>query len=290
MNNENIKEKDTGTVKVLVHSFFVIPFVIAVFGVLFFFMFQIIVDESDSAYEYLNEVKIGSATKRWQSAFELAKILSDPDLIPTTEDFKNEMVNTYRNSIHDNSLVRTYLAFAMGKTRDRAYGIALLEGLDDKNLNSRLAAINSLGMIKYKVAVPRLKDYLKDTATQDERLAAVIALGMIGDKSTIKDLKILLSDDEPNIRWDVAIALAKLGDRSGSMEIENLLDREYLNKFPSIDEWEKTQAILVAIHTSNQISDARFIPKLKYLAESDQNMKIRDSAIKTLKNTYNLEI
>ena len=290
MNNETIQEKDTGAVKVLVHSFFVIPFVIAVFGVLFFFMFQIIVDETDSAYEYLNEVKIGSATKRWQSAFELAKILSDPDLIPTTKDFKNEMVSTYRNSIHDNPLVRAYLAFAMGKTRDRTYGIALLEGLDDKNFNSRLAAINSLGMIKYQEAIPRLKDYLKDTATQDERLAAVIALGMIGDKSIITDLKILLSDNEPNIRWDAAIALAKLGDRSGSMEIENLLDRGYLDKFPSIDEWEKTQAILVAIHTSNQISDPRFIPKLKNLAESDQNMKIRDSAIKTLKNTYNLGI
>ena len=290
MNNKTIQEKDTGAVKVLVHSFFVIPFVIAVFGVLFFFMFQIIVDETDSAYEYLNEVKIGSATKRWQSAFELAKILSDPDLIPTTKDFKNEMVSTYRNSIHDNPLVRAYLAFAMGKTGDRTYGIALLEGLDDKNFNSRLAAINSLGMIKYQEAIPRLKDYLKETATQDERLATVIALGMIGDKSIIANLKTLLSDNEPNIRWDAAIALAKLGDRSGSMEIENLLDREYLDKFPLIDEWEKTQAILVAIHTSNQISNERFIPKLKYLASSDQNMKIRDSALKTLKNTYNLEI
>ena len=138
--------------------------------------------------------------------------------------------------------------------------------------------------------IPLLKQYLSGSTSHEEKLAAVIALGMIGDKSVITDLQILLSDEEPNLRWDAAVALAKLGDRSGSQIIENLLDRKYLDNYPSVDGWEKTQAILVAIHISNQISDDRFIPNLKYLASNDMNMKIRDSAIKTLKNTYNLEL
>lgn len=290
MIDEPIEEKKTGTVKVLIHSFFVIPFVITVFGVLFFFMFRILVNESDSARDYLTEVKIGSATKRWQSAFELAKLLSDPDLIPKSEDFRNEMIKAYQYAIHDNPMVRTYLALAMGKTGDSNYGHALIEGLKDEDLNSRLASINALGMIQFQPAITLLKQYLSGSTSQEEKLAAVIALGMIGDKSVITDLQILLSDEEPNLRWDAAVALAKLGDRSGSQIIENLLNRKYLDNFPSVDEWEKTQAILVAIHISNQISDDRFIPNLKYLASNDMNMKIRDSAIKTLKNTYNLEL
>ena len=290
MIDEPIEEKKTGTVKVLIHSFFVIPFVIAVFGVLFFFMFRILVNESDSARDYLTEVKIGSATKRWQSAFELAKLLSDPDLIPRSEDFRTEMIKAYQYAIHDNPMVRTYLALAMGRTGDNNYGQALIEGLEDEDLNSRLASINALGMIQFQPAITLLKQYLSGSTAQEEKLAAVIALGMIGDKSIITDLQILLSDEEPNLRWDAAVALAKLGDKSGSQVIDNLLDRKYLDNYPSVDEWEKTQAILVAIHISNQISDDRFIPNLKYLASNDMNMKIRDSAIKTLKNTYNLEL
>ena len=92
MNQNPIEQEEQSTVKVLVHSFFVIPFIIVVFGVLFFFMFQILIDESDSAEDYLDQIKVGSATKRWQSAFELGKILSNPDLRPESESFKNEMI------------------------------------------------------------------------------------------------------------------------------------------------------------------------------------------------------
>ena len=52
---------------------------------------------------------------------------------------------------------------------------------------------------------------------------------MIGDESVVGDLKKLLLDEEPNIRWDASIALAKLGDSSGINEILNLLDRSSVN-------------------------------------------------------------
>ena len=74
MSELNTNSKEQSTVTVLVHSFFVIPFIIAVFGLIFFFMIQVLIKESSSAEEYLNQVKIGSSTKRWQSAFELGNI------------------------------------------------------------------------------------------------------------------------------------------------------------------------------------------------------------------------
>ena len=287
MSELNTNSKEQSTVTVLVHSFFVIPFIIAVFGLIFFFMIQVLIKESSSAEEYLNQVKIGSSTKRWQSAFELGKILSNPKLIPEGETFKKEMILTYKNSMNDNPLVRTYLALGMGRTGDQYYGEALMAGIEDVDPNSRSAAINALGMIQYKPAIENIKKILKDKNSNEDRLTAVIALGMIGDESVVGDLKKLLLDEEPNIRWDASIALAKLGDSSGINEILNLLDRSYFDNYKNVDDWEIAQAMMIAIKITEKLIDDKFIPKLKYIATNDPNMKIRDSALKILKNTYN---
>ena len=61
--NINSENNERGIIEVLVHSFFVIPFVIVVFAVIFFFMWKMLSNESDSAYDYLNEIRIGSETK-----------------------------------------------------------------------------------------------------------------------------------------------------------------------------------------------------------------------------------
>ena len=287
MSELNTNSKEQSTVTVLVHSFFVIPFIIAVFGLIFFFMIQVLIKESSSAEEYLNQVKIGSSTKRWQSAFELGKILSNPKLIPEGETFKKEMILTYKNSMNDNPLVRTYLALGMGRTGDQYYGEALMTGIEDVDPNSRSAAINALGMIQYKPAIENIKKILKDKNSNEDRLTAVIALGMIGDESVVDDLKKLLFDEEPNIRWDASIALAKLGDSSGINEILNLLDRSYFDNYKNVDDWEIAQAMMIAIKITEKLIDDKFVPKLKYIASNDPNMKIRDSALKILKNTYN---
>ena len=74
--------------------------------------------------------------------------------------------------------------------------------------------------------------------------------------------KKLLEDEEPNIRWDAAIALVKLGDLSGNQTINNLLDRSYLNNFSEVDEEEKAQAIMVAIQVSSQFPSDNFVTKI----------------------------
>ncbi len=288
--NSKNTENEKGVIEVLVHSFFVIPFIIVVFGVLFFFMWKMLSDESDSAYDYLNEIKIGAATKRWQSAFELAKILGNPDLVPTDEKFVNELTMVYRNSIHDDPQVRTYLALAMGATRNSEYGEVLLEGLKDQNIQSKVSSIKSLGQIKYGKAIPLLLPLIKKNITDDIRLSAIMAIGMISDTSTVKDLLPLLDDEEANIRWESAVALAKLKNSRAVPVIKELLQRDYLKKFPQVDEWEQVQAILVAIHVSGILKSDEFIPHLEKLALHDLNMKVRDSAIKTLKKVYNKDV
>ena len=281
------QKKESSRIYSLFYSFFLIPFMIAIFGAVFFLLFRFITYETTDASELLNQVKIGSATKRWQSAYELSKVLNDPDAVPFDLSFKNQMVSAYDHAINDDPLVRAYLAIAMGATGDQYYGDKLVLGLNDESRESRLAAIQAVGMVKEQSAIGRLSEIIKSSDFQDERLAATMSLGFIGNSKSIPLLNSLLEDDEPNIRWDAAIGLAKMGEDSSIPTIQNLMDRNYLSTFPELDQNEVTKVILTAIETTTVIVDQRFEPILETLASSDENLKVRNAAIKTLKFSYN---
>tara|TARA_X000001036_G_C20571708_1_gene762938 strand:- start:150 stop:1022 length:873 start_codon:yes stop_codon:yes gene_type:complete len=279
------KNRESSRIYTLYYSFFLIPFMIAIFGAVFFLLFRFITFETNNASELLNQIKIGSASKRWQSAYELSKVFNNPDNIPNDLSFKNQMISAYNHSKHDDPLVRSYLAIAMGVTRDNFYSDVLTQGLNDENRESRLAAIQAVGMVGAKMALPKLKSLLKKSQFSDERLAITISTGYIGDNSSIPFLKELLYDEEPNIRWDAAIGLAKMGDTSSVFVIENLLDRNYLSSFPELTPSEIDQVISTAIYITSILKHDRFYSKLQGLA-LDENLKIRNSVIKTLEKTY----
>ena len=290
MSEENTKSVNSSKVYTLYYAFFLIPLIITIFGVMFFFMFKVLTYETNSPADYLTDVQIGSATKRWQAAYELSKLLSNPEMVPTDAGFKNKMVSIYQHAIHDDPMVRTYMALAMGRTGQQDYGPILIEGLNDEDKGSRLAAIKALGLLAYTPAIKGIQEFAAEKYSNAERLAATISLGSMGDKSIIPILKKLLDDEEPNIRWDAAIALSKLEDPSGVEVIVNLLDRSYFDHFTEVDEEEEAQAILVAIQVSSQFPSKLFVTNLLKLAAFDKNMQIRDLAIKTLDKTYNRKI
>ena len=284
--NQDTQKNENSRIYVLFYSFFLIPFMIAVFGAVFFLLFKFITYETNSAEDLLNQVKVGSASKRWQSAFELAKILNNPDADPLTDSFKDQLISAYERSVHDDALVRSYLAMAMGSTKDTTFGKILVSGLEDETLETRVAAIQALGFLKYYPATKLIRNLIETTDTQTEKLTATIALGMIGDPSTIPHLKKLLEDEEANIRWDAAIALAKMGDNSGAYIIEGLLDREYLKQFKQIDPLEEKRVIMIAIRTASILFDKKFEDKLSLLSKNDQDLSVRNAAIKALENNY----
>ena len=280
------KKSENSRIYVLFYSFFLIPFMIAVFGAVFFLLFKFVTYETNDVEELLNQVKIGSASKRWQSAFELAKVLNNPDSDHLSSSFKDQLSSAYERSIHDDPLVRSYLAMAMGATQDTTFGISLISGLEDKSLETRIAAIQALGMIKYAAAVNPISQLIETADNESERLSATISLGMIGDDSAVPHLVMLLEDEEANIRWDAAIALAKMGNDSGAYIIEGLLDRDYLNKFSEIDPVEQNKVLMVAIKTASILFDKRFEDNLISLSKNDKDLSIRDAAIKALEKNY----
>ena len=274
---ENQTEKKS-TLQVVVHSFFVVPLIIAVFAVMIFLFIRLMTSEPNSARDYLQDVKIGGTTKRWQGAFELSKLLSNPKMVPKDEMFVNEMISTFKYSSSDrDARIQQYLAIAMGATKDKRYTQTLIDAIKGSDEGVIQACAFALGNIGTIDAIDPLEKLL-DNSEPQIRLHAVIALGKIGEPSTAPLLKKMLSDSEPNVRWDASIALAKQKDSSGRSILLDLLDRKYLNSFPNIDEKEKVQVILVAISVAHFIQNQELKTVLVDIKENDQNLKIREAA------------
>ena len=258
---ENQTEKKS-VLQVVIHSFFVVPFIIAIFAVIIFLVIRLMTTEPNSARDYLEDVKIGGTTKRWQGAFELSKLLSNPKMIPKDEMFVNEMISTFEYSSNDrDKRIRQYLAIAMGATKDERYSSTLINAIESTDIGVVQACAFALGNIGDAKAIEPLKKILSDSDPQ-VRLHGVIALGKIGGQSSIAPLRKMLTDIEPNIRWDAAIGLAKQKNSSGRSILLDLLDRKYLNSFPNVDEKEKVQVILVTISVSHFVQNQELKLKL----------------------------
>lgn len=266
---------------IIVHSFFIIPFLIAVFAVLLFTAVNLLTRERQTAYDYLEDVKVGGLTKRWQAAFELSKILANPRMVPLEERFREELAQAFRKSKGDDPKVRQYLALAMARTGHRNFAEPLIQALNDETDENRYAIIYALGMLRDRNAAPALLPYL-DAPEARIRSVAVVALGNIQDERSKAALQKMLHDAESNVQWGAAISLAQMNDPSGKTVLANLLDRPYLAKFPEVDPQEQTQLMLAAIRAVGQIRDPELNARLKKISTSDQNMKVRAAAMEVL--------
>ena len=279
----NFPAEKKSLLRVVIHSFFVVPFIIAIFGVLIFLMLRILTIEPRTAQDYLHDVKIGGNTKRWQGAFELSKILANPGMVPREERFVNDLISTFEYSEKErDDRIRIYLALAMGRTKDLRYATILEKTLNDENEEILAAVIYSLGLINSPTSLEQLLLMFEHESAR-VRHQVVVALGNYDGDQVQTVLKQALHDPEPNVRWDAAIALAKQKDDSGRRILLDLMDRKYLDSFPNVDAVEQNQALLAAIRASRDILNDELRQVLLDLMENDLNMKVRQAARNTLK-------
>lgn len=274
----NVAEPEKSFFSIIVHSFFVIPFLIAVFCVLLFTAMTLLTREQQSVYDLLNDIKVGGATKRWQAAFELSKVLANPGLVPKEERFITEVVSVFNESTHDDNRVRQYLALAMGRTQRTEFVEPLLSALKTEKEDNLPAIIYALGTLRDKKA---LKDLSALTTHENPRIRSVTvaALGTIASPASKEFLKKALNDPEPNVQWGSALSLAQMGDASGKEIIIKLLDRKYLQSFSEVDPQEANHIILTTIQAVKTFHDDQISAAIDVLAQSDPNMKVRTAAM-----------
>ena len=261
-------------ISVIIHSFFIIPFLIAIFAGLLVVTWRILTNEPHSVYDYVSDVKVGGATKRWQAAFELSKILADPERIPDEQRFVDEMVGVFDAAEHDDPRVRQYLAWAMARTGNQQFIAPIAGAIADSSEGTRFMLLVALGMFGDAAVLPILEPYLSDQSGR-VRSGAATAMGLAGNPDAVQSLRRALHDPEPGVSWDAALALARLGDLSGKTVLLRLLDREHLAQFANVDDRDQNLLMATVIEAAAPLGDPDFEARIAELAREDVSLDVR---------------
>jgi hypothetical protein len=271
---------------VIVHSFFVVPLLIAVLAVLVIAGVSLLSSEPADAMDYLEDVRTGGQRDRWKAAFDLSTLLFDlarKDDVPRDERFVNQMNLAFAEAEGDDQRVRQYLSQAMALTGDRRFVPTLLEALaiEDSEISASFY-LQALGFLAGPQELPVLLPYLQHDSDRI-RTSAVRTIGAIGDPSTAPALEPLLYDEEHNARWFAAIALAALGSDAGAEVLMQLLDREYWAGFPNVDADEQSDIMEVAVNVAVGLGRPELTERVRVLSTGDIDPRVRRAATEALR-------
>ena len=276
-----VEEAPRQSTPFLVLQFFIFPLsIVAVFVI-----FGMIASEGKGAREHLADVRNGGANRRWQAAFELAKVLQagkDPALADPA--FTAEVAKVFADAGGDDPRVRRYLALALGRMGDRAAVPALLQAVDDAGAagtrsdpETQVYAVWALGVIRDPAAVPRLAALARgDDAGL--RKAAVHALGAFTSAESRGALAAALDDPVADVRWNAAIALARRRDPAAVPVLLSMLDRGQLAAVPGLTDEQRSEVMAQAIDAASQFDDPRAADAIRAL-RTDPDLKVRERAL-----------
>lgn len=266
----------------LVAQFFLFPLIVIAICVGIFVLFGYLAFEQKNPQTYLNEVRLGSETRRWQAAFELSKIVSSERERLRGSSFAQELIQVYRGSHDNDPRIRRYLALAMGQLGDPSAVPALVDGLDDRDLETQIYTLWAIGSIGDSSAVPGVLKKLQSGDSGVRKMAAYV-LGALKDPAATRDLQVALNDVAEDVRWNAAMALAQLNDASGAEVLVELMEKKNLGKYPTLTEDQKTEIVVNAIQSLGVLKFERSRARIELLSKEDPNLAVRQAAIEALR-------
>ena len=271
-------------------QFFLIPLTVVAVVVAIYGGFRMMVADERSPEEYLNDVRMGGRDRRWPAAYELSRLMGDPDVQARFPDLAPALVQAFVESDDDDPRIRRYLALAIGRL-DPAPSEAvatLTDALDDPDSETVISVIWALGALGDGAAVGRLVE-LYQSADAGVRKMVVYALGGLPDDGTHTTLRAALDDPVPDVQWNAAVALARHGDDRGLTVLRRMLDREYVSRQvtasatlqdPTTDVIISGLRAVAALGAASVAGDLR--SPVEALAGADESMKVRQEAMQTL--------
>lgn len=268
------------TTPFLVLQFFIFPMAIVAVCVTVFVVFGLIASEGQTARGYLGEIRTGNATRRWQAAFELSKVLqAHADETRADPRFGTEMVALFDESVNEDPRVRRYLALALGRLGDRRAVPSLLKVVAGGETDSEtvIYSIWALGAIGDPAAVPALVTIAR-SEDPGIRKSVAHALGSLPSPEAFAGLRSALLDSTEDVRWNAAVALGYRGDAAALPVLLQMMDRAHLANVPGLTPEQADDAVLQAIAASVRISDPDLDVALARLRDSDIRLKVRAAA------------
>jgi HEAT repeat protein len=264
---------------------FVVPLLVVIMCVGVFVLFGWAAYERRSVEDYLSDLRDNRsffAHRRKQAAYELSKILSaNPQALRDDPDAGRELRELFTTS--EDLWVRRYLALVLGHVADREAVPLLVTGAADEDEQVRIYSLWALGAIADPAGLPTLAAAVTDTDPGIRKTAAY-ALGAFGDQpAAAESLRSLVDDPVADVRWNAALALARLGSRDGLPVLEQMLDRRLLAQIPDITPQQQEDAMISALDALVALDLPIDGAVLDRLADEDPSLKVRQAAIEARK-------
>jgi hypothetical protein len=174
---------------------------------------------------------------------------------------KGDVKRLARLLSHGDFNIQWQAAEALGRMGEPA-SRELISRTYNLNRDVRIGAVEVLGEMKKREALPNLITLLRDDESSEVRFASAVTLGEIGDPAVIPELVKALKDPDKYVRFGVALALDGLDWTPGNLE-ETAYYRVAGQK------WEE-------IETHSTIPAAPFIHHLK---DQDPGIRARSAEV-----------
>ena len=282
-------EVKSPTIPALAVQFFLIPLIVVSTVAAVYFGFRVLLDDERTPSEYLNDIRVGGRERRWPAAYELSRLMDNPDIQLEYPELGSSLLRAFEGSDGDDPRVRRYLALAVGRLQSPPPDTIerLVNALDDADSETRISVIWALGSLGDVSVVPELQRvYGSDDA--GVRKMAVYALGAIDGDSQMVTLRTALNDVAPDVQWNAAIALARHGSDYGLSVLRRMLDREYVKKIVDPEMRAGTnndpvaEVMISGLQAVSMLEATSLQAAVVELSKTDQSMQVRQAALEAL--------
>jgi len=270
-------------------QFFLIPLAVVGMVVLVYGGFRMLLSTERTPQELLSDVRVGGRERRWPAAYELSRLLSDPETETQFPGLGTDLVQAFSDSDGDDPRVRRYLALALGRLNNppTTAVVALLASLEDPDTETRIHVIWALASLGDETTV---NDIARMYRSDDSgvRKMTVYALGILSPDGRDATLRTALEDPVADVQWNAAVALARHGSGDGMVIIRRMLDRSYVERMvtrtptsdANID--PVSEVIVSGLQAAAALGASELRSSIEALSESDANLRVREVALKAL--------
>lgn len=270
-------------------QFFLIPLAVVGMVVLVYGGFRMLLSTERTPQELLSDVRVGGRERRWPAAYELSRLLSDPETETQFPGLGTDLVQAFSDSDGDDPRVRRYLALALGRLNNppTTAVVALLASLEDPDTETRISVIWALASLGDETTVSDIaRMYRSDDS--GVRKMAVYALGILSPDGRDATLRTALEDPVADVQWNAAVALARHGSGDGMVIIRRMLDRSYVERMVTRTPTSEanidpvSEVIVSGLQAAASLGASELRSSIEALSESDANLRVREVALKAL--------
>ena len=259
---------------------FIVPAVIVLVALGIFFLVTMALQHPKTAEQYLEELKSDNTSRRWQSAYELSRMLNQNENIQFDQDLRTQLVQVFGDSKNDDPRLREYLALVLGRLKEKSAIPVLSSAVHDDSTDVKIYSLWALGNIEDPQGGEAALAALSDTDETVQRMA-VGALSAMRYEPAKFALEKNLEGSDQALRYDSAVALARIKDEKA---VPTLL--EMMNLKPSgkpEDDQIIQSAKITAIDGAQELPDVALKDKIVDLSKNESDIKVREAALASLK-------